>query len=734
MARSSPPLEAWAGIECTRTRIGNRSPDQLERTGHRDRLDDLDRLATLGVKAVRYPLLWEHVVEAPGAAPDWSWPDERLPRLRELGIRPVVGLLHHGAGPDPRGFQAPDFVERFVEYARAVAERFPWVTEWLPINEPLTTARFCGLYGVWQPHARDDRVFAHILEVQLRATVLAMRAIREVNPYAQLVQNEDVGTILAVPRLRDQAAYENERRWVTYDLLTGQLEPGMRMWKKLRASGLSERQLRWFQENPCPPDVLAIDQYLTSDRLLDDRMHRYPARAHGGNGERCYADIEAVRATESEPPGLLPVLREAWQRYGRTLAIGEAHLGSTRDEQIRWLRDVWRIAELVRSEGVDLRAVTFWATFGSYDWNTLLVEENGWYEPGAFDLRVGTPRPTAVARVIRSLADGETPDHPALDTEGWWRRDVRLLVPPVRAGLAKHVHPRLPKIAGAEPRQIALSGTMLPQLDAFERICASRNLPTVTLPREHLAIEAADALQQMRAWAVIDVSGCATAHPRSRSRTGRTRTLARACRDADVPLLIVACHHVLTDPQSPCSEAELDRIAVASEIHDRVLVLRTGALLDPWDRRDPLVRHLATGARMPLKGTIAPSYLPDIVHTGLDLLVDEEDGDWDLHHGVECRWSDLEDAVAAGARGADPVLPVRPVEASNRARMLVLPSVFDAVTRFLAESEQLWRRDALAEPEVVELDAGPGLRFPATEPADTMAPAEDVLSSADGAA
>jgi dTDP-4-dehydrorhamnose reductase len=80
-------------------------------------------------------------------------------------------------------------------FARAVAERYPWVEDYTPVNEPLTTARFCGLYGHWYPHARDVRLFARALLNQCRAVALAMRAIRLVNPRARLVQTEDLGRV-----------------------------------------------------------------------------------------------------------------------------------------------------------------------------------------------------------------------------------------------------------------------------------------------------------------------------------------------------------------------------------------------------------------------------------------------------------------------------------------------------------------------------------------------------------
>jgi len=59
---------------------------------------DLDRIAELGIRTLRYPILWNsprpiqtvRVLEMG---------DERLNRLRMLQIAPIVGLVHHGSGP-----------------------------------------------------------------------------------------------------------------------------------------------------------------------------------------------------------------------------------------------------------------------------------------------------------------------------------------------------------------------------------------------------------------------------------------------------------------------------------------------------------------------------------------------------------------------------------------------------------------------------------------------------------
>src|SRR4051794_13992203 len=167
------PLELWAGFECTLNRVGDSQHDQLELTGHYGRLHDLDRLAELGVRTVRYPILWERIANGqPNGAP-WEWTDVRMRHLRELGIEPIVGLVHHGSGPIGTNLLDDGFAEGLAAFARQVAERYPWVTRYTPVNEPLTTARFSALYGVWYPHAQSAPLFLRATLNQVRATRLA---------------------------------------------------------------------------------------------------------------------------------------------------------------------------------------------------------------------------------------------------------------------------------------------------------------------------------------------------------------------------------------------------------------------------------------------------------------------------------------------------------------------------------------------------------------------------------
>ena len=566
--RLSPP-ELWGGVECTINRVGEDYFDQLERNGHAARAEDLEMFASLGVRAVRYPVLWERTAPEGLDKADWSWADERLARLRSLGVRPIVGLVHHGSGPRDTSLVDPEFPEKLAAYARAVAERFPWVEDYTPVNEPLTTARFSGLYGLWYPHGRDDRVFARALLNQCRAVVLSMRAVREVNPRARLVQTEDLGKIHSTRTLRYQAEFENERRWLTFDLLCGRVRRVHPMWEYLTWAGVGETELEWFAANACPPDIVGVNHYLTSERFLDERLERYPKHTHGGNGRHMYADVEAVRACAEGCAGPRALLKEAWERYRLPLAVTEAHLGCTREEQLRWFVEVWDASRSLREEGADVRAVTAWAMLGSFDWDSLLTRDCGrqsedacacqgehtcehpgrhtherssrhvcaHYEPGVFDLRSPAPRPTALASLLRRLARGEKLSHPALDSPGWWHRLERLHYLPehkrhptemqsgakaadVRAscergsvegqvktwGRGEHV-----KAGRAEARTILLTGATGTLGQAFARACRARGLPFRLLNRAALDIadagSVAAALEGFEPWAVVNAAG-----------------------------------------------------------------------------------------------------------------------------------------------------------------------------------------------------------------------------------
>ncbi len=414
-------------------RIGDTWRDQIRETGHHERPGDLHEVAALGIRTMRYPLLWERCTDANPTFCGWEWHRTRLDTLEQLGIEPVAGLLHHGAGPLPGGLLDPSFADGLARHAGQAAARFPAVRWWTPVNEPLTTARFACLYGFWHPHLQDESAFLRAVAAQCWAALLAMRAIRGHSKAARFLHTEDLGRVFATRRMQAQADYENARRWLSLDLLCGRLD-GRHPWRgTLERAGVPVRQLDELADGEAAPDLIGINHYVTSDRFLDHRTALYPRHCWGGNGTLAYADTEAARVVLPEDAmgrdvtGWAARLREAWARYARPIVISEAHLGcKDPEDQVRWLLEAWHAAQALRTEGADIRAVTAWALFGLQDWNSMLREQAGCYEAGAFDAGATPLRPTLLAQAIGGLAQRGRFEHPGLQGPGWWRRDDRV--------------------------------------------------------------------------------------------------------------------------------------------------------------------------------------------------------------------------------------------------------------------------------------------------------------------
>ena len=95
------------------------------------------QLQTMGVQVVRVTLDW-YEVEAEQGTYDWARDGMLLDALRTAGITPVVAIwgtpawANGGARPNV----PPTSAASFASFARAAAERFPWVRRWIVWNEP----------------------------------------------------------------------------------------------------------------------------------------------------------------------------------------------------------------------------------------------------------------------------------------------------------------------------------------------------------------------------------------------------------------------------------------------------------------------------------------------------------------------------------------------------------------------------------------------------------------------
>ncbi len=434
-------LEYWASPEPTIARVrADVYRDQRRETGHYQRLGDIERLASLGITATRYPVLWESVAPTHPSDRNYAWEDERLRELERFSIEPIVTLMHHGSGPSYTSLSDPAFPELFADYAEATARRYPHVARWTPLNEPLTTARFSTLYGVWYPNERSDAAFGRAIVNETLAYLLAVRRIRRIVPAARFMLTEDLQNFVAGDaRARDYARHKHERSFLSIELAAGLVTPAHAMWEYLtRVCDISTRTLERIRRLAARPDVVGWNYYPNSERYLS-------TRPDGSFENRSLIDCLDVNLDPK------PLLREASRRLNLPFAISEVHVHGTDRDRAHWLIERHGDVNVLRNEGVDIGAFGAWAAFGLVDWNSLLRERNDAIEDGLFACRPdgGVPELMLAGDVFRSFRRRSAVSVPG---RGWWdRRDdyniTRPSVTPRATASVRLATPSLEKIA-----------------------------------------------------------------------------------------------------------------------------------------------------------------------------------------------------------------------------------------------------------------------------------------------
>jgi dTDP-4-dehydrorhamnose reductase len=511
-------------------------------------------------------------------------------------------------------------------------------------------------------------------------------------------------------------------------MLCGKIDPGHALWDYLLENGAGADELLWFKDNACPPDIIGVNYYITSERWLDHRPERYPESHRTTYRGIPHADIECPRVLATPTPGIGPLLQETWDRYGLPVAVTEAHIDANREDQLRWLVEIWNAARKVQQGGADIRAVTVWALLGSFDWNCLVTECRGYYEPGPFDVRGPQPRATAVATAMRELASGRPLSHPVLQGQGWWRRPGRFLAKPVATRTAVADIAERGAFRSTFPQPILVTGATGTLGRAFARICERRNLACHVLTRQEMdiadpaSVEAA--IVRFKPWGIINAGG----YVRVDDAEGDVERCMRENAHGPTVLALAAIRHALrfmTFSSDLVFDGSLDRPYVESDrvaplgVYGRskadaerrvldadpqALVILTSAFFGPWDEHNFVTQAVdALDAGRPFAAAsdqvMSPTYVPDLVNACLDLLIDRESGIWHLTNGAAMSWADLARRACAAAgidagrleeRTADE-LGLRAARPRNSAmsseRGLLLPSFDDALARYLRERE-----------------------------------------------
>ena len=218
-----------AGFECSshRRRDGVRL-DLIRATGHdKHVVQDYRLCRRYGFATLRDGLRWHLIEKAPGRY-DWSSWIPALEAAEQAGVQVIWDLFHYGS-PDCIDQAAPDFPDRFTDFALAALDVHQSVSGRPPFVCPLNEINFLS----W---AVDDGYFplrcpgeqGWIKRQLVRTAIVAARAIKKAWPKSTIVWAEPLIHIAPHNRQR-QALRAAERNlagmYEAYDWIMGMGEP-----------------------------------------------------------------------------------------------------------------------------------------------------------------------------------------------------------------------------------------------------------------------------------------------------------------------------------------------------------------------------------------------------------------------------------------------------------------------------------------------------------------------------
>lgn len=354
-------LRFAVGIEDTfipQTPFRERVLDEYEMTQHYQFWHaDLGLAAEAGASMVRWGIPWYRVNPAPGRW-DWSWLDRVAERFAELGLTPIVDLMHYGTPTWlDNEFANASYPERVAEHAVAVAERYRGTFDvFTPLNEPLLNALYCGQYGYWPPYLRGHDGFVQVVRALSRGIVTTQHGIAEVNPDATFVHVEASSRFTGVEG--DEITYLRHRGYLIEDLVTGRVGADHPLAGYLAEHRFGDDALAWFAANPAVPDVMGVNYYpgVSSEHVV-------PGDPRDGSPGAPREKVD--EGTE----GLAGVLTGFAERYGRPVMLTETASGRTVADRVAWLDASVACVRDLRAAGLPVVGYTWWALIDWYGWD-----------------------------------------------------------------------------------------------------------------------------------------------------------------------------------------------------------------------------------------------------------------------------------------------------------------------------------------------------------------------------
>ncbi|HEY2016819.1 MAG TPA: hypothetical protein VGH38_25115 [Bryobacteraceae bacterium] len=337
-----------AGFECS-CHV-NAKGDRLDMTAavQHDTMaaDDYRRLRECGMAAARDGVRW-HLIDHAGRY-DWSSWIPMLEAARETGVQVIWDLCHYG-WPDDIDIFSADFLSRFAAFAaeatRIHREHTGDIPFFVPVNE-INFFAWAASRGLIFPyaHGRDNELKRQLL----RASLVAIDAIRSVDPRARIVSAEPLIHNVPpkkTPWITQPALDQRNSQFEAWDMLAGRAAPEL---------GGAESYL----------DIVGVNFYAANEWEVP-------------GGRKLHWDAG------SDDPRWMPLhqlLAEVHERYRRPLLIAEtSHYGIGRAP---WLNEISREVSIAMEEGVPLQGVCLYPILDRFDWD----DDSHWHNCGLWDL------------------------------------------------------------------------------------------------------------------------------------------------------------------------------------------------------------------------------------------------------------------------------------------------------------------------------------------------------------
>ena len=305
---------------------------------------DYSALQEHGMFAARDGIRWHLIETTPG---EYQWPSvvPMLRAARETGMQVIWDLWHYG-WPDHIDIFRPEFVTSFANFARAFAELLDDEGDAVPCISPINEISFFswagGGGGIFNPFVQGRS--GELKRQLVRATIAAIKAMREVNPATRFFQIDPV--INVIPRKNRPQDYPlaelyRKSQFEAWDMICGKLEPEL-------------------GGHPDFLDVIGLNYYIHN-------QWQYP----GGQGSM-------IVPSDSRYRHVREMLAEVYERYERPVFIAET--GIEDETRPAWLRYICNEAASAIARGVPVEAICLYPIANHPGWNDQRHCYNGMFD------------------------------------------------------------------------------------------------------------------------------------------------------------------------------------------------------------------------------------------------------------------------------------------------------------------------------------------------------------------